>query len=41
MGTVLAQGVKTGSEWIAWVFLIMIVIAGILAFTTWWGHRNR
>jgi hypothetical protein len=41
MVTLLAQGIKSGREWTAWFFLVLIVIAAILAFTTWWGHRKR
>ena len=41
MDAVLVLGVKGAGEWSAWLFSIMLVVAAILAFTTWWSHRKR
>jgi hypothetical protein len=27
--------------WMAWIVLELIVVSAILAFTTWWGNRER
>jgi hypothetical protein len=35
------EQIEAGREWIAWFFVILLVIAAIIAFTTWWGDRKR